>query len=130
MNVDGRLAQDIATLKRIKETTVLSTVPLKPSDFDSGEVQPDVQIIKGNKNVLPGYYVVIAVHNEVAKRDEFLTKTVASGEANVNFFYDANSSKYFIYYESFETIEAAKQALNKKGSAPYNGAMTIVKMEK
>lgn len=130
VNVDGRLAQDAATLKRIKETTVLSSVPLKPSDFDSGEVQPDVQIIKGNKNVLPGYYVVIAVHNEVAKRDEFLTKTVASGEANVNFFYDANSSKYFIYYESFETIEAAKQALNKKGSAPYNGAMTIVKMEK
>jgi type IX secretion system PorP/SprF family membrane protein len=130
VNVDGRLAQDIATLKRIKETTVLSTVPLKPSDFDSGEVQPEVQIIKGNKNVLPGYYVVIAVHNEVAKRDEFLTKTVASGEANVNFFYDANSSKYFIYYESFETIEAAKQALNKIGSAPYNGAMTIVKMEK
>lgn len=130
VNVDGRLAQDIATLKRIKETTVLSTEPLKPSNFDSGEVQPEVQIIKGNKNVSPGYYVVIAVHNEVAKRDEFLTKTVASGEANVNFFYDANSSKYFIYYESFETIEAAKQALNKKGSAPYNGAMTIVKMEK
>jgi hypothetical protein len=47
----------------------------------------------------------------------------------VNFFYDANSSKYFIYYDSFETIEAAKKALNSKGSLPYNGKMSIVKIE-
>lgn len=129
INVDGRLAQDIATLKRIKETTILSQVPLVSSDFDSGEEQPEVQIIKGNKNVPSAYYLVIAVHSEVAKRDEFLTKTVASGQPNVNFFYDANSSKYFIYYDSFDNIEAAKQALKHKGSLPYNGTMSIVKME-
>lgn len=129
LNVDGRLAQDIATLKRIKETTILSQVPLLSSDFDSGEEQPEVQIIKGNKNVPSAYYLVIAVHSEVAKRDEFLTKTVASGQPNVNFFYDANSSKYFIYYDSFDNIEAAKQALKNKGSLPYNGTMSIVKME-
>ena len=129
INVDGRLAQDIATLKRIKETTILSQVPLLSSDFDSGEEQPEVQIIKGNKNVPSAYYLVIAVHSEVAKRDEFLTKTVASGQPNVNFFYDANSSKYFIYYDSFDNIEAAKQALKNKGSLPYNGTMSIVKME-
>lgn len=129
LNVDGRLAQDIATLKRIKETTILSQIPLLSSDFDSGEEQPEVQIIKGNKNVPSAYYLVIAVHSEVAKRDEFLTKTVASGQPNVNFFYDANSSKYFIYYDSFDNIEAAKQALKNKGSLPYNGTMSIVKME-
>ena len=129
INVDGRLAQDIATLKRIKETTILSQVPLVSSDFDSGEEQPEVQIIKGNKNVSSAYYLVIAVHSELAKRDEFLTKTVASGQPNVNFFYDANSSKYFIYYDSFDNIEAAKQALKHKGSLPYNGTMSIVKME-
>lgn len=129
INVDGRLAQDIATLKRIKETTILSQVPLLSSDFDSGEEQPEVQIIKGNKNVPSAYYLVIAVHSEVAKRDEFLTKTVASGQPNVNFFYDANSSKYFIYYDSFDSIEAAKQALKNKGSLPYNGTMSIVKIE-
>ena len=88
-----------------------------------------MQIIKGNKNVPSAYYLVIAVHSEVAKRDEFLTKTVASGQPNVNFFYDANSSKYFIYYDSFDNIEAAKQALKNKGSLPYNGTMSIVKME-
>ena len=129
MNVDDRFAQDRATLKRIKETTVLSTLPLEPKDFDSGEEQPEVQIVKAVKNVPSGYYVVIAVHNEVTKRDDFLTKTVASGQPNVNFFYDANSSKYFIYYDSFETIEAAKKALHSKGSLPYNGKMSIVKIE-
>jgi hypothetical protein len=129
MNVDDRFAQDRATLKRIKETTVLSTLPLELKDFDSGEEQPEVQIVKAVKNVPGGYYVVIAVHNEVTKRDDFLTKTVASGQPNVNFFYDANSSKYFIYYDSFETIEAAKKALNSKGSLPYNGKMSIVKIE-
>ena len=129
MNVDDRFAQDRATLKRIKETTVLSTLPLESKDFDSGEEQPEVQIVKAVKNVPSGYYVVIAVHNEVTKRDNFLTKTVASGQPNVNFFYDANSSKYFIYYDSFETIEAAKKALNSKGSLPYNGKMSIVKIE-
>jgi hypothetical protein len=129
MNGEGRFAQDMETLKRIKETTVLSTLPLEPKDFDSGEEQPEVQIVKAVKNVPGGYYVVIAVHNEVTKRDDFLTKTVASGQPNVNFFYDANSSKYFIYYDSFETIEAAKKALNSKGSLPYNGKMSIVKIE-
>jgi type IX secretion system PorP/SprF family membrane protein len=129
MNVDDRFAQDSATLKRIKETTPVSAIPLQSQDFDPGEEQPEVQIIKTVKNVSSGYYVVIAVHNEVAKRDDFLTKAVASGQQNVNFFYDANSSKYFIYYDSFDTIEAAKQALNSKGSLPYNGKMSIVKVE-
>ena len=129
MNVDDRFAQDNATLKRIKETTAVSATPLQSKDFDSGEEQPEVQIVKTVKNVSRGYYVVIAVHNEVAKRDDFLTKAVASGQQNVNFFYDANSSKYFIYYDSFDTIEAAKQALNSKGSLPYNGKMSIVKVE-
>lgn len=129
INEDGRYAQDMETLKRIKETTPLSTTPLQSKDFDSGEEQPEVQIVKSIKNVPGGYYVVIAVHNEVTKRDDFLTKTVASGQTKVNFFYDANSSKYFIYYDSFDTIEAAKQALNARGSLPYNGKMSIVKIE-
>lgn len=129
INEDGRYAQDMETLKRIKETTPLSTTPLQSKDFDSGEEQPEVQIVKSIKNVPGGYYVVIAVHNEVTKRDDFLTKTVASGQTKVNFFYDANSSKYFIYYDSFDTIEAAKQALNARGSLPYNGNMSIVKIE-
>jgi type IX secretion system PorP/SprF family membrane protein len=129
INGEGRFAQDMETLQRIKQNTVVSSVPLKASDFDSGDDQPEIQIVKGVKNITNGYYVVIAVHADVTKRDEFLTKTVASGQNNVNFFYDANSSKYFIYYDSYESIDAAKQALKIKGSLPYNGKMSIVKIE-
>jgi hypothetical protein len=72
---------------------------------------------------------VVAVHNDVAKRDAFLRKAVAAGQTNINFFYDANSSKYFIYYDKFENIEEAKKALQSKGSTPYNSKMTIAKIE-
>ena len=88
-----------------------------------------MQIIKSIKNVNNGYYLIVAVHSDVAKRDEFLTKTVASGQSNIDFFYDANSSRYFIYDAKFENIEDAKKALETKGNKPYNGKMTIVKIE-
>jgi hypothetical protein len=89
-----------------------------------------MQIIKNNKNVETGYYVILAVHNDVSKRDAFVTKTVASGDKNVNFFYDGNSSKYFIYDAKFDNLQEATQLLEEKGSKPYNGKMVIVKIEK
>ena len=119
----------MATLKRIKETTAVSAIPLKPQDFDYGTEQSNMQILKNIRNIDGGYYLVIAVHNEVAKRDTFLTKVVASGQADVNFFYDVNSSNYYIYYDKFENFKEAQKALNTKGSKPYNGKMSIVKVE-
>jgi hypothetical protein len=102
---------------------------LKAADFDYGEEQANMQILKSIKNVDSGYYVVVAVHSDVAKRDAFLTKTVAAGQSNINFFYDVNTSKYFIYYDKFDTIEEAKKAMQTKGSTPYNGKMSIAKIE-
>ncbi len=77
-----------------------------------------------------GYYLVLAVHNDVSKRDEFLKKAVAAGEKNINFFFDVNTSKYYIYYENFDNIGQAKSSLdNNKGSKPYNSKMSMVKIE-
>jgi len=129
VNEQDRFAQDKATLNRIKETTPYSATPLKAADFDYGEEQANMQILKSIKNVDSGYYVVVAVHSDVAKRDAFLTKTVAAGQSNINFFYDVNTSKYFIYYDKFDTIEEAKKAMQTKGSTPYNGKMSIAKIE-
>ena len=72
---------------------------------------------------------MIAVHNDVAKRDAFLTKVVSAGQADVNFFYDVNSSNYYIYYDKFENFDDAQKALNIKGNKPYNGKMAIIKVE-
>ena len=129
VNEQDRFTQDKATLNRIKETTPYSATPLKATDFDFGEEQLNVQVLKDIKNVEKGYYIVIAVHEDVAKRDAFLTNTVAAGQSNVNFFYDVNTSKYFIYYDKFDTIEEAKKALESKGSEPYKVKMSMVKIE-
>jgi hypothetical protein len=129
-NEQDRYNKDRATLKLIKQITEVSTVPLKESDFDFGEERSDnIQIIKDVRNVESGYYLVIAVHDDVAKRDEFLTKAIAAGQNNINFFYDVATSKYYIYYDKFEDIDSARNAMNSKGSTPYNGRMSMVKIE-
>jgi type IX secretion system PorP/SprF family membrane protein len=128
-NNQDRYMQDVATLKRIKEKTPVSATPLKESDFDFGEKQSNVQVLKDIKNAEKGYYIVIAVHEDVAKRDEFLTKAVASGQSNINFFYDVKSGKYFIYYDKFDSIEEAQNAMESKEKKPYNSKMSMVKIE-
>jgi type IX secretion system PorP/SprF family membrane protein len=125
----GRYDQDVATLNRIKETTKPSTTPLKAEDFDFGNEQSNMQIIKNVKNVESGYYLSIAVHTDVAKRDTFVTKAVQAGEKDVNFFYDDKSGSYFIYYSKFESLQEAQNALSTKGSKPYNGKMVLIRIE-
>jgi type IX secretion system PorP/SprF family membrane protein len=129
-NQQDRFNKDKAALARIKKFTDESSVQLQEDDFDFGEEQTkNIQIIKNVLNEEPGYYIVIAVHNSVEKRDEFVTKVVASGEKNVNFFFDVKTNKYFIYYEKFNAISEAKNALEEKGSKPYNGKMSLVKID-
>ncbi|MFV8346271.1 PorP/SprF family type IX secretion system membrane protein [Flavobacterium sp. ZB4P13] len=129
-NEDNRYQKDQEALKRIKTTTTISATKFKPEDFDYGDEQSNMKILKNIKNVEAGYYVILAVHNDVAKRDTFLTKAVAAGQSNINFFYNVNSSEYFIYYDKFDNIQEATKALETKGDKPYNGKMIIVKVEK
>jgi hypothetical protein len=129
-NEEDRLVQDKAALRIIKQNTEVSSTPIKEDDFDFGEEQSgNIQILKNVNNAEEGYYLILAVHNDVAKRDDFLTKVVASGQADIDFFFDVNTSKYYIYYQKFETIEQANAALKSKGSKPYNGKLSIVKIE-
>ena len=129
-NAEDRYKKDVAVLNRIKQNTPVSPVPLKEEDFDFGEKLSDnIQIVKDVKNVESGYYLVIAVHSDVNKRDGFVRKAVSAGQADINFFYDENTSRYFIYYDKFSSVEQATKALQSKGSKPYNGKMSMVKIE-
>lgn len=128
-NDEDRYLEDLATLKRIKETTKLSTVPLTSKDFDCGDPQSNMQIIKNVKNKPNGYYVIIASHINRNKRDEFLTKVVATGQSDVDFFYDVNSSKYYIFSYKYDYLDDALMALKSKGNRPYDKNMFIVKVE-
>jgi type IX secretion system PorP/SprF family membrane protein len=128
-NDQERYLNERATLSQIKEKTPYSKIPLKSEDFDYGEEQYSLQILKNIKNLGSGYYLIVAVHQNSTKRDEFLTKTVAAGQSNIDFFYDVITSKYFIYYEKFDSIDQANEALKSKGNKPYNVKMSIVKVE-
>ncbi|MGC1203737.1 MAG: PorP/SprF family type IX secretion system membrane protein [Flavobacteriaceae bacterium] len=128
-NQEVRYQKDRATLNQIKQNTPLSSIPLTTNDFDFGEEQSNIQIIKDVKNVESGYYLVIAVHSDVNKRDDFLTKAVSSGRTDVDFFYDVSTSQYFIYYNKFNDVDTAKNAVQAKGNRPYNSKMAIVKIE-
>lgn len=129
-NEEDRYAQDRAMLANIKRTTKPPASPYTSDDFDFGEEQSEnIKILKNVKNTESGYYLVIAVHNDINKRNEFLTKVVASGRANVDFFYDVSSSKYYIYYNKFDSISAANKAMDNKGDRPYNIKMSLIKIE-
>ncbi len=129
-NEEDRYVKDRATLNKIKRFTSVSSVQLTEEDFDFGEEQSgNITIVKDIKNVESGYYLVLAVHNDVEKRDAFLTKAVSMGLTNINFFYDVNTSKYYIYYEKFNSIGKANKAMKSKGSEPYNSKISMVKIE-
>ncbi len=129
-NKDDQYRKDRASLDLIKKYTPLSKTPLTQADFDFGEeLNNNIKIIKGVSKEVSGYYLVIAVHSDVAKRDEFLRKVVASGQKDINFFFDVNTSKYYIYYNKFDYIDTAKNALESKENKPYNSKMSIVKIE-
>ncbi len=129
-NEEDRYAQDKARLNSIKQNTPLSISPIPEEEFDFGEeLSGNIQILKNVQNLENGYYLVVAVHTDVEKRDDFLAKAVASGEKNINFFYDVKTSKYYIYYESFESIQAANAALEAKESKPYKAKASLLKIE-
>ncbi|MBC2845128.1 PorP/SprF family type IX secretion system membrane protein [Winogradskyella flava] len=129
-NEEDRYAQDRAILQNIKRTTQLADTPYTSDDFDFGEAQGDnIQILKNVKNVESGYYLIIAVHSDVKKRNDFVKKVMASGRSDVDFFFDVNTSKYYIYYDKYKDIGQANSAMSSKGNRPYNINMTLVKIE-
>jgi type IX secretion system PorP/SprF family membrane protein len=129
-NEEDRYAQDRAMLQNIRRTTQTSDIPPKEEDFDFGEELGDnIKILKNINNVESGYYLIIAVHYDIKMRNDFVKKVVESGRKDIDFFYDVSTSKYYIYYNKFDFIEQANEAIKTKGNRPYNGKMSIVKIE-
>ncbi|RNC86238.1 MAG: type IX secretion system membrane protein PorP/SprF [Winogradskyella sp.] len=129
-NEEERYKQDRTRLANLKKTTQINTTELKPDDFDFGKPQnSNIQILKNINYVDSGYYAVLAIHSDIGKRDDFIKKVLASGLASVEFFYDVNTSKYYIYAEKVETIQEANRKLKEKDNEPYNRNMSIIKIE-
>ncbi|MDX1271132.1 PorP/SprF family type IX secretion system membrane protein [Bizionia paragorgiae] len=127
---EARYEQDREILLNIKRHTGPSTTTLTSQDFDFGEEQnSNIQILKNVKNVENGYYVIIAVHSDVLKRNQFVTRVIQAGGNNVDFFYDFNSSKYYIYYDKYDNIQAANQSIEANANKPFAAKMSVVKIE-
>ena len=127
---EARYEQDREILLNIKRHTGPSTTTLTSQDFDFGEEQnSNIQILKNVKNVENGYYVIIAVHSDVLKRNQFVTRVIQAGGNNVDFFYDFNSSKYYIYYDKYDNIQAANQSIEANADKPFAAKMSVVKIE-
>ncbi|MCR8667799.1 PorP/SprF family type IX secretion system membrane protein [Aestuariibaculum sp. M13] len=129
-NEEDRYNKDRAALNSIKQYTKPSQLPLSDKDFDYGEeLTGNIRIVKDVKHVESGYYLVLAVHSDVAKRDQFVQRAIEAGQKNIDFFFDVNTSKYYIYNDKYDSIETAKRALDNKGPQPYNSKMSMVKIE-
>jgi len=130
-NEEDRYQKDRATLNQIKQSTAVGINQFTEKDFDFGEerILDNIQIVKNVKNEENGYYVVLAIHSDVSKRNDFITKAIATGQADINFFYDVNTSKYYIYYSKFNSIDEARRAMQSSETKPYNSKMSVVKIE-
>ena len=107
--------KDRASLKQIKEQRHTTGQTFKPEDFNYGdEDQANMQIVKNVENIEPGFYLVLAVHKDPAKRDEFLRKAIQAGQTNIDFFYNVATSSYYIYYQKFDEIGDANTAMETK----------------
>ena len=129
-NQEARYLKDRAALQQIKQSTEVGSGSLTESDFDFGEKRSNnISIVKNVQNTESGYYLVLAVHSDVEKRDEFLRKAVMAGRSDIDFFFDVNTNKYYIYYKKFDDIESANRAMQSNGNEPYNSNLSTVKIE-
>ena len=130
VNDQDRYTQDRKMLASLKENVSISDAPLTYEATDFGRQRSNnIQILKNVDHAESGYYLVLAVHNDVTKRDEFLVKVMSSGNKEVDFFFDVNTSEYYIYSRKFNTINEAERALGTKSDAPYNKNISLIKIE-
>jgi len=129
-NDQDRYSQDRIRLTNLRENIAISETPLTKDDFDFGkERSSNIQILKKVKNTESGYYLVLATHSDVNKRDEFLIQVISSGYSEVDFFYDVSTSEYYIYSKKFNSIQEAEIALRTNKNKPYNEKVTLIKIE-
>ncbi|MBX2826587.1 MAG: PorP/SprF family type IX secretion system membrane protein [Flavobacteriaceae bacterium] len=129
-NDEDRYSQDRRMMTSLRNTVTLSETPITVGDMDFGrERNSNIQILKNVSNTDNGYYLVLAVHSDIAKRDKFLVQVISSGYKDVDFFYDINTNEYYIYSKKFNSIQAAENSVNTQLDLPYNQNTTIIKIE-
>ena len=129
-NDQDRYTQDRKMLNSLRQNVAINESSLTQEDFDFGRSRNDnIQILKNVKNTESAYYLVLAVHSDLQKRDRFLVQVISSGYKEVDFFYDVNTSEYYIYSKKFDSINEAETALKTNTNTPFNHRISIIKIE-
>ncbi len=129
-NDKDRYQQDRIALNILRNSVSPNNKSFTTEDFDFGvERTNSIQILKNVQNTESAYYLVLATHNTKEARDSFLEKVIASGYNEIDFFYDVTTTRYYIYYKKFETIEEAKSTQTYLNGSPYADKASIVKIE-
>ncbi len=129
-NEEDRYEQDQASLRVLKANTPRVSTPYTTRDFDFGDQESGITRRFSNvENTDSGYYIVLATHGSAQARDAFVKKVIASGYSDVNYFYNINTSKYYIYIDKVDSIASADEKLSIKNEVPFAEKVSIIQID-
>jgi type IX secretion system PorP/SprF family membrane protein len=129
-NDQDRYTQDRNTLDSLKQNVTLRITELSLEVIDFGrERNNNIQILKNIEQTESGYYLILAIHTTVIKRDKFLVQVISSGNKEVDFFFNVSTSEYYIYSKRFDNINETQRELASKSDEAYNEKLNIIKIE-
>lgn len=129
-NAQDRYTQDRNTLDNLKQNVTLRVTELSLEVIDFGrERNNNIQILKNIEQTESGYYLILAIHSTIIKRDEFLVQVISSGNKEVDFFFSVSTSEYYIYCKRFDNINETQSALVSKSDEAYYEKLNIIKIE-
>ena len=129
-NDQDRYTQDRNTLDSLKQNVTLRVTELSLEVIDFGrERNNNIQILKNIEQTESGYYLILAIHSTVIKRDKFLVQVISSGNKEVDFFFNVSTSEYYIYSKRFDNINETQRELASKSDEAYNEKLNIIKIE-
>jgi len=129
-NAQDRYTQDRNTLDNLKQNVTLRVTELSLEVIDFGrERNNNIQILKNIEQTESGYYLILAIHSTIIKRDEFLVQVISSGNKEVDFFFNVSTSEYYIYCKRFDNINETQSALVSKSDEAYYEKLNIIKIE-
>ncbi|PXY39130.1 peptidoglycan-binding protein [Flavobacterium cheongpyeongense] len=140
-NFDDKLAliklkkyQDEA-LKNKSETFQTSAVSLeqmkqelKENPFKN-EKDIKIEVFDNLKEVSNGFYLVLGTFTEAIPRDQLIMKLIDSGDFNASFFFNINSLSYYVYSDSYDTMEEVLYQCKKKEEDELYKNVIIAKAE-
>ncbi|MBK0369159.1 LysM peptidoglycan-binding domain-containing protein [Flavobacterium agrisoli] len=91
----------------LKENSLKKQTELKIETFDN------------LKEVADGYYLVLGVFSEAKERDAFIMKLIDAGEFNSSFFFNVNSLNYYVYCQTYPSLEETLYKLKRNETKTF-----------